>query len=263
MVAASLVGFSFSVAGLLFPYHIGVSSVLKESDEFTNLTPINGASGGALAACCLAGGLSDEVSLATCQKVADRCNAEGAFLNLGKILREELNDLVDEELLRSVNERPGSCEFSYTSLNSPLNLQPRRPSQPFKSRENLIDVLCASSHIPLYSSIIPFVKVNNELGADGFLSSPDTLGMKPTSADTTIFVTPFSLYQSMDTTNPDPNPTLIAPLKEEIPFSSAEYVNLALGRPGPSPSDQEKLLNLGKYCAERWLENYKNYKNNQ
>mmetsp|Transcript_47883 Transcript_47883/g.94947 ORF Transcript_47883/g.94947 Transcript_47883/m.94947 type:complete len:263 (+) Transcript_47883:77-865(+) len=246
MVAMSLVGFSFSVAGLLFPFQIGVSSVLKTSDTFSPNTPINGASGGALAACCLAAGLSDNDALRASQKVADRCTAEGAFLKLGTILREELNDLIDDELLQNLNNRPGSCEFSYTSV------QPRSPSQPFASCENLIDVLCASSHIPLYSSIIPVVRVNNEFGVDGFLSSPGTLGMRPVKdAETTVFVTPFSLYT--DNAPGSFNPNLIAPLKGEIPFSSEEYVNLALGRPGPSPADQMALFNLGVSCARRWI----------
>jgi hypothetical protein len=43
-------GFSFSVAGLLFPYHLGVADYLKEKQLITQGTPLSGSSGGALAA---------------------------------------------------------------------------------------------------------------------------------------------------------------------------------------------------------------------
>ena len=47
------VGFSFSVAGLLFPFHAGVIDTLAPS-VLSPAAPINGASGGALAAACAA-----------------------------------------------------------------------------------------------------------------------------------------------------------------------------------------------------------------
>ncbi len=43
-------GFSFSVAGLLFPYHLGVADYLKEKKLIIQGTPLSGSSGGALAA---------------------------------------------------------------------------------------------------------------------------------------------------------------------------------------------------------------------
>jgi hypothetical protein len=51
-VAASnyAMGYSFSVAGLLFPYHLGVADYLKEKQLIVQGTPLSGSSGGALAA---------------------------------------------------------------------------------------------------------------------------------------------------------------------------------------------------------------------
>ena len=43
-------GFSFSVAGLIFPYHLGVIEELKSARLLTTGTPLAGSSGGALAA---------------------------------------------------------------------------------------------------------------------------------------------------------------------------------------------------------------------
>ena len=48
------IGFSFSVAGLLFPYHLGVADKLKESQLLVQGTPLSGSSGGALAATLIA-----------------------------------------------------------------------------------------------------------------------------------------------------------------------------------------------------------------
>ena len=47
-------GFSFSVAGLLFPYHLGVADLLKEKQLIVQGTPLSGSSGGALAATLIA-----------------------------------------------------------------------------------------------------------------------------------------------------------------------------------------------------------------
>ena len=239
-----VVGYSFSVAGLLFPYHIGVCSAIRGSDLYTPRSPVNGASGGALAACCLAAGLPDAASLAASQSVADECTERGAFLNLGSILESELDDLVTDEMVDNLNERPGSVSFSYTAFE-PIP-SPRAARPPFDC-ETLKSSLRASSHIPLYSSVSPVVRVKDELCADGFMSSPATLGMRlEPDAERTVFVTPFAGLGDMGA-------DVIAPREGEVPFPPEEYVSLALGRPGPSEAQHELLFSLGVRCAERWI----------
>lgn len=51
------IGFSFSVAGLFFAYHLGVAEVLREKGLLHEQTPLAGSSGGALAAVAIALGL--------------------------------------------------------------------------------------------------------------------------------------------------------------------------------------------------------------
>ena len=269
-----VIGYSFSVAGLLFPYHIGVCSAIRGSDLYTPRSPVNGASGGALAACCLAAGLPDSASLAASQSVADECTERGAFLNLGSILKSELDSLVTDKLIENLNARPGLVSFSYTAFD-PLP-SPRLARPPFDC-ETLKASLRASSHIPLYSSVSPVVRVKEELCVDGFVSSPATLGMRqepgaektgeeaPThtpacaAVDSTnfffltfaslaaVFVTPFAGLSGVGA-------DLIAPREGEVPFPADEYVALALGRPGPSEAQHELLFSLGVSCAERWIE---------
>jgi len=118
-----------------------------------------------------------------------------------------------------------------------------RSSPPFSSPQNLIDVLTASSHIPLYSSVSPFTVVEGVgLGVDGFLSTPSTLGCQPTSASTTVNITPFAVLGK-------PSQNVIAPTLDEVPFSPQLYVSLALGRPGPDEGQHQILFELGKRCA--------------
>lgn len=238
------VGFSYSVAGLLFPYHAGVTHKLKETNNFLPSTPINGASGGALAAACAcASTISTDEALASSLRIATRCTKEGSFLNLERILRDELATMCTEEMVESMNKRPGPVDFLWTSAPS---LKPQRSGPPFDSSRDLIDVLTASSHIPLYSSLNPITSVRGEWGLDGFLSSPPTFGCQPTrGADETVFITPFS---SLGTGR-----KVIAPLAEEIPYAPDEYLNLALGRPGPDEKQHKVLFELGMKCASRWV----------
>ena len=188
-------GFSFSVAGLLFPYHIGVVSKLSSESYLDPSTPLNGASGGALAAACAAAGFTSEKSLSASLRVSKRCTSAGAFLNLEDILREESLDLCKDDMVEAINARPGRFEVLWTQAAFPKLIRPIRSAQPFTSPQNLIDVLSASSHIPLYSSISPFTSVRGSgLGVDGFLSAPSTLGCQDVEGATkSVMITPFAV----------------------------------------------------------------------
>jgi hypothetical protein len=56
-------GFSFSVAGLLFPYHLGVADLLKEKQVIVQGTPLSGSSGGAVAATLFALSFSEKLDI--------------------------------------------------------------------------------------------------------------------------------------------------------------------------------------------------------
>jgi len=239
------VGFSYSVAGLLFPYHAGVTHRLKEAGILLPTTPLNGASGGALAAACASSHLTTDEAMSASLRIASRCTAEGSFLNLGRILRDELTEVCTEGMVESINARPAPAEFLYTTAPC---LTPRRGGAPFASPADLVDVLAASCYIPLYSGIVPVTSVRGEWGLDGFLSTPSTFGCQiATGADETVFCTPFSRLG-------EGGVSLIAPRAEEIPFPPDEYIALALGRPGPDEEQHRVLFELGMKCAARWID---------
>jgi len=244
------IGFSYSVAGLLFPFQAGVTNKLQEDNHLLPSTPLNGASGGSLAVACAASPtvISTEEALASSLRIANRCTKEGAIFNLERILREELSVMCTQEMVNEINARPSRVDFLWTSAPS---LQRRSSGPPFDCPDDLIDILSASCHIPLYSSVNPVTSVQGEWGLDGFLSAPSALGCQPVQGvDETIFCTPFSSFPSKTTRR-----SLISPLVEDIPFTPAEYLSLALGRPGPNEEQHRLLFELGRKCAERWINN--------
>jgi len=265
---ATTIGFSYSVAGLLFPFQAGVTHKLIELNILLPSTPLNGASGGALAAACAASSpaVTTEDAMASSLRIATRCTIEGSFLNLERILRDELETMCTNEMVNAINSRSGSVEFLWTSILP--KWKPTLSGQPFDSPEDLINVLSASCHIPLYSSISPITtavqKEGEEKvwGMDGFLSAPSTLGCLPVrGADKTVFCTPFaSLLDTVSSTatNTNSQGLVIAPLAEEIPFTPKEYVALALGRPGPNEDQHQILFELGMKCATRWVDTISN-----
>ena len=86
------VGFSFSVAGLLFPYHLGVAEELKKAGQIQAGTPLAGASGGALAAAFTALDLEPEIALSATCRICDniRASQKSSRGQLGRFLRQEL-----------------------------------------------------------------------------------------------------------------------------------------------------------------------------
>ncbi|KAJ1454511.1 hypothetical protein M885DRAFT_521793 [Pelagophyceae sp. CCMP2097] len=245
-------GFSFSVSGLLFPYHIGVADRLRESGLLSDATPLQGASGGALAACVAAANLPVADALEASIEIAERCNAKGGgFWNLGPVLRAVLDgsvgcDIIGAETHRVLTDRASPANVSYTAIGASPFLN-KRTAAHFSSRQDLVDVLCASCHIPLYSGLNPVVSVRGELALDGFYSGPaSNLGMQPTSAVRTVRISPFRKYHQ-DGLDVIPQST------ESLGADQAELVQWALGFPkAPTRPQQLKLFQAGRDAAEQW-----------
>ncbi|MCO5600300.1 hypothetical protein L7F22_054410 [Adiantum nelumboides] len=76
-------GFSFSAAGLLFPYHLGVGKCLIERGYITERTPLSGSSAGALVCAVIASGLSMEDAMLATKELASDCRKNGTAFRLG------------------------------------------------------------------------------------------------------------------------------------------------------------------------------------
>lgn len=87
-------GFSFSAAGLLFPYHLGVAKFLIEKGYIKDTTPLAGSSAGAIVCAVVASGASMEEALQATKILAQDCRTRGTAFRLGAVLREVLEDFL-------------------------------------------------------------------------------------------------------------------------------------------------------------------------
>lgn len=174
-------GFSFSAAGLLFPYHIGVAQLLIEKGYIKETTPLAGSSAGAVVCAAIASGSSMEEALKATKILAEDCRLRGTAFRLGAVLKDVLDQfLPDDAHIRS----NGRVRVAVTEiLWKPRGLLVDQ----FDSKEDLINAVFTSSFIPGYLAPRPATMFRNRLCIDGGL----TLFMPPTSAAQTVRVCAF------------------------------------------------------------------------
>ncbi|KAL3538565.1 hypothetical protein ACH5RR_001931 [Cinchona calisaya] len=228
-------GFSFSAAGLLFPYHLGVAQFLIENGYIKETTPLAGSSAGAIVCAVIASGASMQEALKATKVLSEDCRLNGTAFRLGAVLRDVLqNFLPDDVHIRS----RGRVRVAVTQLLwRPRGLLVDQ----FDSKEDLIDAVFTSSFIPGYLAPRPATMFRNRLCIDGGL----TLFMPPTSATRTVRVCAFPAtrlgLQGIGI-SPDCNP--------ENRASPRELFNWAL-----EPAEDhilDKLFELGYLDAAVW-----------
>ncbi|KAM7482193.1 hypothetical protein LguiB_006776 [Lonicera macranthoides] len=235
--AVSSPGFSFSAAGLLFPYHLGVAKFLIEEGYIKETTPLAGSSAGAIVCAVVASGASMQEALRATKILAEDCRLKGTAFRLGAVLREVLEKfLPDDAHIRS----NGRVRVAVTQiLWRPRGLLVDQ----FDSKEDLINAVITSSFIPGYLAPRPATMFRNRLCIDGGL----TLFMPPTSAAETIRVCAFPAsrlgLQGIGI-SPDCNPVNRA--------TPRELFNWALE---PAEDDVlDKLFELGYSDAAIWAQ---------
>ncbi|KAB5574381.1 hypothetical protein DKX38_001575 [Salix brachista] len=194
-------GFSFSAAGLLFPYHLGVAHLLIEKGYIKETTPLAGSSAGAIVCATIASGASMHEALRATKILAEDCRLKGTAFRLGAVLRDVLEKFLPDDVHIRSNGRvrghaggelsrsewSGACfEFAVTQiLWRPRGLLVDQ----FDSKEDLINAVVTSSFIPGYLAPRPATMFRNRLCIDGGL----TLFMPPTSAAQTevLMIDPF------------------------------------------------------------------------
>ncbi|KAG6495610.1 patatin-like phospholipase domain-containing protein 2 isoform X1 [Zingiber officinale] len=174
-------GFSFSAAGLLFPYHLGAAQFLLENGYIKETTPLAGSSAGAVVCAVIASGKSMQEALIATKILAEDCRLKGTAFRLGAVLRGVLNTFLPEDVHTRSN---GRIRVAITQLLwRPKGLLVDH----FDSKEDLIDAVFTSSFIPGYLAPRPATLFRNRLCIDGGL----TLFMPPTSAAKTVRVCAF------------------------------------------------------------------------
>ncbi|XWS62535.1 hypothetical protein CRYUN_Cryun06bG0019600 [Craigia yunnanensis] len=230
-------GFSFSAAGLLFPYHLGVAQFLIEKGYIKETTPLAGSSAGAIVCAVIASGATMHEALKATKVLAGDCRLKGTLFRLGAVLR----DVLDKFLPHDVHTRSnGRVRVAVTQiLWRPRGLLVDQ----FDSKEDLINAVITSSFIPGYVAPRPATMFRNRLCIDGGL----TLFMPPTSASKTVRVCAFPAsrlgLQGIGI-SPDCNP--------ENRATGRELFNWAL-----EPADDDildRLFELGYLDAAVWGE---------
>ncbi|KAF7803650.1 patatin-like phospholipase domain-containing protein 2 [Senna tora] len=174
-------GFSFSAAGLLFPYHLGVAQFLIENGYIKETTPLAGSSAGAIVCAVIASGATMEEALKATKVLAEDCRSRGTAFRLGAVLRNVLEKFLPEDAHIRSN---GRVRVAVTQLLwRPRGLLVDQ----FDSKEDLINAVFTSSFIPGYLAPRPATMFRNKLCVDGGL----TLFMPPTSAAQTVRVCAF------------------------------------------------------------------------
>ncbi|XP_039145868.1 LOW QUALITY PROTEIN: uncharacterized protein LOC120283293 [Dioscorea cayenensis subsp. rotundata] len=228
-------GFSFSAAGLLFPYHLGVAQLLLEKGYIKETTPLSGSSAGAIVCAVIASGSSMQEALRATKILADDCRLNGTAFRLGAVLRDVLNNFLPDDAHTRSN---GRVRVAITQLFwRPKGLLVDQ----FDSKEDLINAVFTSSFIPGYLAPRPATIFRNRLCIDGGL----TLFMPPTSASETVRVCAFPVNQlglKGIGISPDCNP--------ENRAGPRQLFNWAL-----EPADDyilDKLFELGYLDADVW-----------
>ncbi|PSS02859.1 Patatin-like phospholipase domain-containing protein [Actinidia chinensis var. chinensis] len=233
--AVSSPGFSFSAAGMLFPYHLGVAQYLIEKGYIKDTTPLAGSSAGAIVCVVIASGASMQEALTATKMLAEDCRLRGTAFRLGAVLRNILDKFLPEDIHIRSN---GRIRVAVTQiLWRPRGLLVDQ----FDSKEDLIDALFTSSFIPGYLAPRPATVFRNRFCVDGGL----TLFMPPTSAAQTVCVCAFPAsllgFQGIEI-SPDYNP--------ENRASPRELFNWAL-----EPAEDhilDKLFEHGYADAAAW-----------
>jgi hypothetical protein len=155
-------GFGFSAAGLLFPYHVGIASALQDlSVIHPGRTHVAGASAGAIIAVCINAGLTTAQTMDFFLQLATDLRGRGVYRNLTAAVREVL----EEKLPDDAHERCSGVTHIAVTRALPCAL---RAADLTTACSN--DVLCCCLRMPL--RLCCAHSVGNSYNAPGAVLEP-------------------------------------------------------------------------------------------
>eukprot|EP00850_Spirogloea_muscicola_P009427 SM000053S17384 [mRNA] locus=s53:34044:37158:- [translate_table: standard] len=196
-------GFSYSAAGLLFPYHLGVTQYLIDAGMITESTPLAGSSAGAIVCAVVASGVSMRAAVEATKELGKDCREFGTAFRLGAVLRKFLRSFLPDDAHLSCNGRIRVQELTadlLPALTEHCNVQHvflfavavtqvfRAPRgilvDQFDDKEDLINALLTSCYIPGFLAPAPMTWFRDRYCVDGGIS----LFMPPTATSETVRV---------------------------------------------------------------------------
>lgn len=233
---------SFSPAGLLFPYYVGVGYELRRQGIITEGTPIGGSSAGSIVSTALACGVSEEAVLDGLKELVADVRA-GTRLNVA--LRSQLDILLDDD-------SPATAEAHALKICY-FEVLPRpggRLVTSWASKQDLIDTVCASCAWPFFFSPWPFVLCRRSLTLDGFFGVPrERFGCPPFEAERCLAITALPKVSLPAFSCADLIQAGSTGL-QELPVGEAQWFSWALE---PAPDENlEAMVELGRAHARSW-----------
>ncbi|SBS82219.1 conserved Plasmodium protein, unknown function [Plasmodium malariae] len=185
-------GISFSAAGLLIPYHLGVSSLLIEKNILNMHTNISGSSAGCICACLLGIGLNIDKCIFLAENIISNVYKKGSYQKLQSVLNLELNKYLYADSYNYLNTRIGNVFVGITQI---LPYYKKLNVNKFNDDEDLINAIIASCNIPMYVSNNVFVNFRNKKCIDGIFSTKKKdFGCISTKTERMIRVIPFDFH---------------------------------------------------------------------
>ncbi|GLI66184.1 hypothetical protein VaNZ11_009948 [Volvox africanus] len=229
-------GFGFSAGGLLFPYFLGVAVQLQAMNVLRPETAVAGASAGSIVAVCTKSGLSEQQLLDAFVDLSRDCRQGGTRARLKSVLQRVLQ----EALPYDIHERCEGRVFLAVTQLFP-KFAPRMVSS-FTSRQEVIDTLLVSSHIPYWFDGSLFTPYRDGIYFDGGITNfiPST----PTTRCHSVCCFPSKMLRAF------PNIDLSPDTYESWPYDMGTMLSWAF-----EPAPEETLMFLvekGKRDARSW-----------
>ncbi|GMH45827.1 hypothetical protein BSKO_13790 [Bryopsis sp. KO-2023] len=159
------VGFGFSAGGLVFPYLVGTTEGLSVGGLLTRDTPCAGASAGSLVAALYHSGMSSKDLMDGALELSADCREYGTRGRLKQALENTLRELLPQDAHIKCS---GKAHVAITQVY-PFNDMGGYMVSEFDSREDLIQTLLTSCHIPMWFNNRPFTRYRQTFATDGGL----------------------------------------------------------------------------------------------
>ncbi|CAD7698205.1 unnamed protein product [Ostreobium quekettii] len=161
---ADALGFSFSPCGLLFPYYIGVWKALCETGLIAPDTPVSGSSGGCLLAVFNACEIDPDDVMRVNREIQERLLAKPQDKILGEVVKGAMQGLLPDNVHTTVSKRVGIAITRLWPIPWGILVED------FVSKEDVVDVMVASTYMPAMSGPNWGCRTRHGLAADGLLS---------------------------------------------------------------------------------------------
>jgi len=140
-------GFGFSAGGLLFPYFVGNAVALRRLGLINEETLFAGSSAGSLISACIVCDLDHEMLMAECLNMYRDLRKEGTIGNVRSITEIYANVILPDDAHIRAN---GRLHVSIVRISQQSPFLQSVYVNEFHSKEDLIQALLTSSHVPLY-----------------------------------------------------------------------------------------------------------------